>query len=107
MNDHGGRAVLNIHDPAATAVQLSNDIAHVFLGADDLDIHDRFEHDRAGFAGRFLEGETPGHLEGNLRTVHFVVAAVHNLDQEIHHRVAAQHAGGRRFDDPVLHGPYI
>ena len=70
---------LDVADLAAPAVQVADHVAHVFLGRDDLHVHDRLQHDRARFPRRFLEGEAARHLERDLRTVHFVERAVHNL----------------------------
>src|SRR5690606_20103861 len=44
-----------------------------------------------------------GDLEGHLRGVHFVVAAVHQGDPHVHHRVAGQHTRLHGFLHAGLH----
>src|SRR5579862_8655582 len=91
-------------DASAAAVQVADHVAHVFLGRDRFHVHDRFEHDRAGFPDRFLKGETPRHLERDFRTIHFVVGTVGDLDPDIHHRITTEHTRQRGFANAVLNG---
>ena len=43
---------LHVLDVAAARREVADDVAHVVLGDDDLDVHDRFLEDRLGLLGR-------------------------------------------------------
>src|SRR2546425_1998698 len=106
--DHlGGAARFHGHDAAATAVEVADDGAHVLLGRDHLDVHDGLQQDGLGLAAGFLEAHGAGDLEGHLVGVHLVVGAVRQVDLDVHHRVAGQHAGLHRFLDALLHGRHV
>ena len=69
-------ALAHAEDLAAARVEVADDVAHVVLGGDDLDLHDRLEQVQAGALGAVLEGERGRDLEGRARRVDLVVAAV-------------------------------
>src|SRR5262245_49923601 len=98
------RAAARLHrgDPAATAVQVSHDRAHVLLGRHDLDVHHRLEHHGLGLAAGLLEAHRGGDLERHLGRVDLVIRAVGQPRLDVHHRVAGQHAGIERFADAFL-----
>ncbi len=54
-----------------------------------LDLHDRFEQDRAGVLDGVLEREDGGHLEREFVGIDVVVAAVDDVDLEVDDRVTA------------------
>ena len=70
---------LDADDRAAAAVDVAQQVALIFVGRGDFDLHDRFEQDRAGLLDRVLERENAGHLERQFVRVHFVERAVHDL----------------------------
>src|SRR3954466_10252893 len=75
-DDAGAGTLLHRLDGAAAGVQVADDVAHVVLGRDDLDGHERLEQGRAGLACGLLEDHRAGDLEGHLRGVDLVVLAV-------------------------------
>src|SRR5829696_7595421 len=94
-DDAGAGALLHRLDRSAPGVQVADDVAHVLLGRDDLDGHERLEQGRAGLAGGLLEDHRAGDLEGHLRGVDLVVLAVEQGGLDADHRVAGE--------DAVLH----
>src|ERR1017187_984618 len=102
MYDGGTRTRLNVTDLATSAIEVTDNVTHVFLGGDGFNVHDRLQHDRTRLTSRFLEGKAASHLESNFRAIHFVVGAVDDLDLNIHHRVTAQDTGLRSFDNTVF-----
>src|SRR5215210_4340057 len=95
-DDASAGALLHRLDGPAPGVQVADDVAHVLLGRDDLDGHERLEQSRAGLAGGLLEDHRAGDLEGHLRGVDLVVLAVEQRGLDADHGVAGKHA--------VLHG---
>src|SRR5690606_4420978 len=63
-------------DPSTAAVQVADDVTHVLLGRDDLDLHDGFHDDRIGAPGCLAESHAAGDLEGVLVGVDVVKLAV-------------------------------
>src|SRR5215210_5811646 len=95
-DDASAGALLHRLDGPAPGVQVADDVAHVLLGRDDLDGHERLEQSRAGLAGGLLEDHRTGDLEGHLRGVDLVVLAVQQRGLHADHGVAGE--------DAVLHG---
>src|SRR4051794_221948 len=95
-DDAGAGALLHRLDDPAPGVQVADDVAHVVLGRDDLDGHQRLEQGRVGLARGLLEDHRAGDLEGHLRGVDLVVLAVEQRGLDAHDRVAGE--------DAVLHG---
>src|SRR5919112_33935 len=95
-DDTGAGALLHRLDGSAAGVQVADDVAHVLLGGDDLDCHQRLEQGRAGLAGGLLEDHRAGDLEGHLRGVDLVVLTVDQRRLHADHRVPRE--------DAVLHG---
>src|SRR3954469_12259000 len=95
-DDAGAGALVHRLDGPAAGVQVADDVAHVLLGGDDLDGHERLEQGRAGLAGGLLEGDRAGDLEGHLRRVDLVVLTVQQRRLDDDHRVTGE--------DAVLHG---
>src|SRR6266568_4227099 len=100
------RIAARVHtlDLAAPRVQIADDVAHEGLGRHHLDVHDRLEEDRARLGGALLEPDRSGDLERHLGRVDLVVAAVGDLDLEVHHREARQDAALHGLDDALLDG---
>src|SRR5689334_15874885 len=61
--------LLHAADLAPAGREVAHDVAHVVLGRDHLDRHDRLEDDRVGLASGLLEGHRTGNLERHLRRV--------------------------------------
>src|ERR1700722_4340365 len=58
--------VVHTHDLATTAIEVADHIAHVFLGRDHLDLHDRLEDDGFGAPEAILEAEDRCHAKRDL-----------------------------------------
>ena len=91
-DDLAAAPLLHPFDPASPGGEVADDVAHVVVGGDDLDGHDRLEQHRLG-PGRLLEAHGPGDLERHLRGVDVVVGPVGEGGADVDHRVAGQHAG--------------
>ena len=85
--------VFHVLDPAPTAVQVADDIAHVVLRDHDLDGHDRFEDHRRGLLAAGLETHGTRDLERHFVGVHVVVAAVVDGDLDVDAGITRQDAG--------------
>ena len=59
-------------DLSAPRTEVGHDITHIFLGNDNLDIHDRLEQHRRRLAGRLLERHRAGNLESDFARVDIV-----------------------------------
>src|SRR5436190_2434390 len=102
VDDLRAAAVFLRLDLAAPARQVAHDVAHVFLRHDHLDPHHGLEQHRLGLLGGVLERHRPGDLEGHFRRVDVVVRAVVQLDADVVHRVAREHAARERLLDPFV-----
>ena len=89
-------------DLTAPAVQIADDVAHVFLGRDDLDPHDRFEELWRRLHNAFLEGGASGDLEGEDARVDIVIGAVGQLGFQVDDREAGEDAVLGRGAQPLL-----
>src|SRR5205814_320880 len=63
---------LHAGDLATLAVEIADDVAHVALGHQDLDVHDGFEQHRLGVHHRLAHGHGARQLEGDVLPVHRV-----------------------------------
>ena len=57
---------LHAGDLAALAVQIADNVAHVALGDQHLDVHDRLEQDRFGIHHRLAHRHRTRELEGDV-----------------------------------------
>src|SRR5690606_1460887 len=94
---------IHAQDLAAALVQVTDDVAHVLVGRDDLDLEDRLEQHGVGHGRDLLERHAARDLEGDVARVHGVVGAVEALGLEVDHRVAGEDALLRRLLDPLVH----
>src|SRR6266480_4142835 len=99
---HGGPA-FHAQDLAAPRAQVAEDLAHKFLGHDDLDLHDRLEQGRLALAHAVLGGHRAGDGERHLRGVDLVIGAVHQGGLDVDYRKAGQDAAVEGLDDALLH----
>src|SRR5258708_775634 len=97
-------ALGHTEDPAATRVQVADDVAHVILGRDDLDAQDRLEQVQPRPLGAVLERERARDFERLRRGVDLVVRAVVELDLDVDDGVAREHAAVHRLADALLDG---
>src|SRR5690606_5215752 len=99
------QSVAGLHtlNPSSTRVDVADDVAHELVRRLDLAAHHRLEQHRTGLLRRLLERHRAGDLEGDLARVDLVEAAVEELDPDVHHRVAGEHAALRRLADALLH----
>jgi hypothetical protein len=84
-------------DVAAAAVEVADDVAHVLLRDDDLDLHDRLDDDRAAAVDGILQRQRARDLERHLVRVDVVLRAVDDGHLEVDDRVAGDHAVLHRF----------
>src|SRR5688572_525625 len=96
------RVRLHVLDVAAPGVQVPDDVAHVILGNDDLDLHDRLFQDRPGLLRGVLVRHRARDLERDFGRVHVVVRAIVELHEDSRRRVPGEHAGLQSFLDPLL-----
>jgi hypothetical protein len=82
---------------AAPAVQVADDVAHVFLRRHHLDLHDRLEQLGAGLLEALAHRRARRDLEGQHRRVDVVIGAVDQRDLEVDHREAGQRAVSDRL----------
>ena len=91
-------------DLAAAAVQVAHDVALIFFRRRILDLHDRLEQDRLGLLESILDRENRRQLERHFVRVDVVIGAVDDVDVDVDHLVAADHAVEHRFFDALLAG---
>src|SRR6202790_3024597 len=87
-----GAALQLVQDRAAAPIDVADHVAQVIPRRDSLDLHDRLQQDRAGFANGFAEAGLGGYLEGECVGIDIVEAAVDQRRAEIHRRVVGEHA---------------
>src|SRR5207248_8793836 len=92
---------LDAGDSATAAVNVTKQIALIFIGRGDLHFHDRLEQNPVGLLERVLQGKDSGHLEGQFIRVHFVEGAVNDLRFDIDNLVAGVNAPADGFFDAV------
>ena len=78
-----------------------HDVALIFFRRDVFDLHDRLEQDRFALLEAVLQGKDGGHLEREFVRIDFVEAAVDDVDLDIDHRIAAEHAVEHGFFDAL------
>src|SRR5580698_9024438 len=86
----------------ATRVEVADDVTHVLLGDDDLDLHQGLEDHDAGAPGALLEAEGRCDLERLGARVDLVVAAVGQPAEHVDEREAGDDAAGHRLADALL-----
>ena len=86
---------------AAAAVDVAEQIALIFVGRGDFDLHDRFEQNRVRLFEGVFERENAGHLERQFVRVHFVERAVHDLHLDVNDLVTRINAALDGFLDAV------
>src|SRR3954465_15035519 len=101
-DDAGAGALLHRLDDPAPGVQVADDVAHVVLGRDDLDGHQRLEQGRVGLARGLLKDHRAGDLEGHLRGVDLVVLAVDQDGLDTHQWVTGEDAVLHRVLDALV-----
>src|SRR6266480_1126258 len=99
---HGGPP-FHAQDLAAARAEVTEDLAHEFLGHDDLHLHDRLEQGRLALAHAVLGGHRAGDGERHLRGVDLVIGAVHQGGLDVDYRKAGQDAAVEGLDDALLH----
>ena len=101
--DAGGAVLgLLVLDLAAAAVQVADDVAHILVRDDDVDLHDGFHDDRVALLHGFLESHGAGDRERHFGRVDFVVRAVPQGDLAVHDRITGQNAGLHRTLDTLI-----
>ena len=83
-----GAFAASSQDFSAPAGEVTHDLSHAVLGDADLHQVNGFKQARAGSAKRFLKGEVPGDLEGNVLGIDRVHLAVVEIYLHIHHAVS-------------------
>src|SRR5881628_2104985 len=93
---------------SAAAVEVREHIAHLLLGHDDLEVHDRLEQIRLRVLDAGLQRERPRDLEGHLARVDLVERAVVKHRLEVRQRIAGDHTLQGLLADALLHrGPEV
>ena len=100
-------ACLHRDDAPTPAVEVADDGPHVFLGGDDLDVHDRLQQRGLGAPHRLLEAHGPGDLERHLRRVDLVIRAVGQPHLDVDHRIPGEDAGVHGLADALLDGGHV
>src|SRR5271154_6651172 len=85
-----GLAVLRLDavDDAATTVDVTEQIALIFIGRGAFDFHDRFEQNRTGLFEGVFERENSSHAEREFVRVNFVERAVNDFDFDVNDLIA-------------------
>src|SRR5690554_1943644 len=96
--------LLHASDGAAARVEVTDHIAHIFLGRADLDLHDGLEELDASLLGALLEAERAGDLEGGLARVDVMVATIVDLHLDVDDGIAREHAARHRTFDTLADG---
>src|SRR5476649_586841 len=106
FGEHVRRLVLafRVHDLAAAAAQVADDVALELVRGGDFDLHDRFEEDRAGLFHRVLHGEDGGELERQFVGIDFVIGTVGDVDGDVDDGRTVDHAVEQRFFDALFTG---
>ncbi len=94
---------LTFHVPAS-AGEVAGDRTRVVVGGDHLDPHDGLEQRRRGLLRRVLEGHGARDLEGHLRGVDVVEAAVVQSDLHVDDGIAGQDPAIQGLADALLDG---
>ena len=102
--DHLGVAAgFGALDLTPAAVQVADDVAHVLIGRQDLDLHDRLEQAGPTLLPQFAEGGAGRNLEGQDRGVHVMEATVVEGRLEVDDREAGKKAVLLGGLDALLH----
>jgi FAD/FMN-containing dehydrogenase len=90
LDAHPGRSGFLGLDDAATTVEVTDDIAHVVFGGEDVHLHDRLQELGLGLGHRLPIGGPGGNFEGDGARVYRVVGPVGQGHLQINHREARQ-----------------
>src|SRR5699024_6546115 len=86
-------AALGPLDLAAASVQVTDNIAHILIGNDDRNLHDRLENDGIRLPHCLLEGHRTGDLKRHFRGVDLVIRTVEQRDLDGYDGITREHAG--------------
>ena len=86
-------AGLEALDLTTAGVEVADHVAHVLVGDDDADLHDRLEQRRAGLLAGLLEGHGAGDLERHFRGVDLVIRTIVQRDLDVDDRVPGENTG--------------
>ena len=89
---------------APAAVQIADDIPHVFVGDFNHDVHDRFKQGRLTFQDALLEAEGAGDFEGHFRRIDGMVRPVRQRNAEIDNRISRKNTLRHCLHDSLLDG---
>src|SRR5205807_2017378 len=92
---------------AAATVEIAHQVAGVFDGGLNFDVHDGLEQGRLGLLHGGFEGLAGGQLERQFRRIDVVVGAVVHRDFKIHHGKTSQEAVFGGLDDALFHSRNI
>ena len=91
-------------DLAPPGVEVTDDVAQVFVRSDDLEAHNRFEQGWFGLAGGVFEGQGGGDLESQGSGIGLTERTAGQSRPDIRQGKTGQQADIERFADPVFDG---
>ena len=89
-------------DPAHAGTEICNDLAHIFLGRNDLDFEYRLHQDGTGTTDRISYGHRGGDGICRLRCVFFIVCRINKDRHNIDHGVSCDRTNLEGFQSPLL-----
>src|SRR5437588_12050505 len=95
-------AGLDAVNAATTTAQVAANVTLRFFRRDVFDLHDRLEQNRFALLKAVFHREDRRQFERELARIHFVEAAVNDIDLNIDNRVTAEHAVEHGFLDTLL-----
>ena len=98
----GVTAGIHTRNIATPAVQIADDVAHIFIRSDNFDAHNRLKQFRAGFCSAFAESRARRYFKGHNRRIDVMAIAIIQRHLHIGHREACQHAGIRSAHQALL-----
>src|SRR5688500_12945330 len=88
----------------STAREIPEDVPHVLVGREHVDLIEGLEQDGLASRSHCLEGENAGHLERHLVGIHGVVRSVEQLDLEVDERKTGEDSPNRGFLNAPVNG---
>ncbi|VVT18912.1 transposase [Roseovarius sp. EC-SD190] len=82
--------------------KIADDVAGIFLGRHDFDLHNRLEQLGTGLLETFAHAHPASNLERHDRRVHVVILAVDQRDLEVDHRKASERAAVHHRTDTLF-----